>query len=287
MKYMVLTARHHDGCALWNSPASDGEFCSTKQAAKRDFVREYVDGCRGTGLKVGLYYSPMDWRFRGYFDPKGLPENTSLMKQQGYGQMKELMSNYGPIDVVWYDGGWLAHKGTDADAAWFWEPVKLNTIVRELQPKAVINPRSGWEGDFQCDEGGHEIFGPIIDVPWEKCLNPNTPSWGYNSKQQLMTPQEIVRMLVNVVGRGGNVLRNVGPDRDGVIPSSHVDTLRQVGDWLGINGKGIYGTRPGPLQPLDSRYCTTFHERSVYVHVLDWGTEKMRCNRFSDRLLFN
>ncbi|MEX1049149.1 MAG: alpha-L-fucosidase [Akkermansiaceae bacterium] len=274
MKYMVLTARHHDGFALWDSPASYGGFCSMKRAAKRDLVREYVDGCRNAGLKVGLYYSPMDWRFPGYFDPKGLPDDAALMKAQGYGQMKELMSNYGSIDVVWYDGGWLAHTGTDADAAWFWEPVKLNKMVRELQPKAVINPRSGWEGDFQCDEGGHEIFGPIIEGPWEKCLNLNTPSWGYNTKQKPMTPQQIVQMLINVVGRGGNVLLNVGPDRDGVIPPSHVQTLRQVGDWLDVNGKGIYGTRPGPVQPLDRRYCTTYHKRSIYVHVLDWGPEK-------------
>ena len=274
MKYMVLTARHHDGFALWDSPSSYGGFSSMKRAAKRDFVKEYVDGCRAAGLKVGLYYSPMDWRFPAYFDPKGLPENAAMMKRQGYSQMTELMSNYGPIDIVWYDGGWLAHKGTDADAAWFWEPVKLNKMVRELQPKAVINPRSGWEGDFQCDEGSHEISGRIIEEPWEKCINLNASSWGYNTKQNLMTPQQIVHMLVNVVGRGGNVLLNVGPDRDGVIPPSHVDTLRQVGHWLDVNGKGIYGTRAGPLQPLDGQYCATSHERSVYVHVLDWGPEK-------------
>ena len=273
MKYMVLTTRHHDGFALWDSSASYGGFCSMKRAAKRDLVKDYVDGCRNAGLKVGLYYSPMDWRFPGYFDPKELPENAALMKAQCYGQMKELMSNYGSIDVLWYDGGWLSHKGTDAGAAWFWEPVKLNKMVRKLQPKAVINPRSGWEGDFQCDEGGHEIFGPIIEGPWEKCLNLNTPSWGYNTKQKLMTPQQIVHMLVNVVGRGGNVLLNVGPDRDGVIPPSHVDALRKVGGWLAENGRAIYGTRPGPWQPQDHRYCSTFRDDRAFVHVLDWGPE--------------
>ncbi len=274
MKYMVLTARHHDGFALWDSPASDGGFCSAKTAAKRDFVKEYVEACRGAGLAVGLYYSPMDWRFPGYFDPKGLPDSAARMKAQGYGQLRELMGNYGKIDVLWYDGGWLAHRGTDAEAAWFWEPLKLNRLVRDLQPGAVINPRSGWEGDFQCDEGGHDVSGPIIDAPWEKCLNLNKPSWGYNTKQKLMTPQDIVRMLVNVVGRGGNVLLNVGPDADGVIPPDHVEILRQVGQWLAVNGKGVYGTRPGPLQPLDRRYCATSHERSLFVHVLDWGPEQ-------------
>lgn len=274
MKYMVLTARHHDGFALWDSPASFGGFCSARTAARRDFVAEYVAACRAAGLGVGLYYSPMDWRFPGYFQPRELPEDAALLKQQGYGQVEELVSRYGPIDVLWYDGGWLAHQGTDADAAWFWEPLKLNAMVRAHQPHCVINPRSGWEGDFQCDEGGHEVTGPILDEPWEKCLNLNRPSWGYNQRDDLMTAQEVVRMLVNVVGRGGNVLLNVGPDADGVIPPAHVDVLRQVGDWLAVNGQAIHGTRPGPLQPVEGRYCVTHRGDRLYVLVLDWGTER-------------
>jgi alpha-L-fucosidase len=270
MRYMVLTARHHDGFALWDSPASYGGFCSGKTAAKRDFVAEYVDGCRNAGLRVGLYYSPMDWRFPGYFQPQGLADNAALMKRQCYGQVEELMSRYGQIDVLWYDGGWLAHKGSDADAAWFWEPLKLNGMVRRHQPKAVINPRSGWEGDFKCNEGNHAVSGPIIDGPWEKCLNLNMSSWGYNEKNNPMTPAEIVRMLVNVVGRGGNMLLNVGPDRDGVIPPSHVDILKKVGKWLQVHGNAIYGTNAGPFQPVEGRYCSTSHGKNVYIHVLDW-----------------
>ncbi len=269
MKYMVLTARHHDGFALWDSPASYQGFCSAKTAAKKDFVAEYVAACRAAGLGVGLYYSPLDWRFPGYFKPKELPENAALLKQQCYGQVEELMKNYGKIDILWYDGGWLAHEGTDADAAWFWEPLKLNAMVRRYQPKAVINPRSGWEGDFKCAEGGKPITGPIIEVPWEKCLNLNKVSWGYSPKQRTMTPQEIVRMLVDAVGRGGNVLLNVGPDPDGVIPPSHVAILKDVGGWLERFGQSIYGTRPGPFQPVDGRYSATFKGNRVYIHVLD------------------
>jgi alpha-L-fucosidase len=149
MKYMVLTARHHDGFALWNSPSSYLHFNSFETASHRDFVKEYTEACRKAGLAVGLYYSPMDWRFPGYFKPKELVENAGLMKKQGYGQVEELMKNYGKIDILWYDGGWLAHTGTDADAAWFWEPVKLNKMVRQYQRNVVISPRSGWEGDFQ------------------------------------------------------------------------------------------------------------------------------------------
>ncbi len=268
MKYMVLTARHHDGFALWDSPASYGDFNSLETAAERDFVKEYADACRAAGLRVGLYYSPMDWRFPGYFKPKELADNAALMKKQAYGQIEELMSNYGRIDILWYDGAWLAHNGTDADAAWFWEPVKLNWLARKYQPKVVISPRSGWEGDFQCDEGGHEVKGPIVDdIPWEKCLNLNQTSWGFNTHQNLMKRDDAIRMLVNVVGRGGNVLLNVGPDPDGVIPPTHVERLKEIGQWMETYGEGIYGTRGGPFQPVDHVYCSTHKDHAVYVFI--------------------
>lgn len=268
MNYMVLTARHHDGFALWDSPSSHGGFNSVNRAAKRDFVAEYVKACRDAGLGVGLYYSPMDWRFPGYFKPRELADNAALLKKQCYGQIEELMKNYGKIDVLWYDGGWLAHEGTDADAAWFWEPIKLNSMVREYQPKAVINPRSGWEGDFKVQEGGKLITGPIIETPWEKCLNLNKSSWGFNTVQKTMPPQEIVRFLVDVVGRGGNMLLNVGPDRDGVIPAAHVAILKSVGDWLGKYGQTLYGTKAGPFQPVDHVWSATHKENKIFIHVL-------------------
>jgi len=274
MRYMVLTARHHDGFALWDSPSAYKGFCSTRTAAHRDFVAEYVNACHERDMPVGLYYSPMDWRFPAYFKAKELPDNAALMKAQCYGQVEELMKNYGRIDILWYDGAWLAHQGTDADAAWLWEPVKLNTMVRKYQPKVVISPRSGWEGDFRCDEGGREVAGPIVGFPWEKCLNLNQPSWGYNAVQDLMSRDAIIRMLVNVVGRGGNVLLNVGPDRDGVIPSAHAERLHEVGAWLDRYGESIYGTRPGPFQPVDNCYCSTHAGKTVYVHVLAWDDEK-------------
>ncbi len=268
MKYMVLTARHHDGFALWNSPASYGHFNSFETAAHKDFVKDYTEACRNAGLAVGIYYSPMDWRFPGYFKPRELAENAALMKKQGYGQVEELMKNYGKIDILWYDGGWLSHKGTDADAAWFWDPVRLNRMVRSYQPDVVISPRSGWEGDFQCNEGGGKITGPIIDSPWEKCLNLNQSSWGYNTRQNLMSLREIIVMLVNTVDRGGNVLLNVGPDADGVIPPTHIARLKEVGDWLQQYGEGIYGTRPGPFEPVDDGYGAVHKGNKIYIHLL-------------------
>lgn len=268
MKYMVLTARHHDGFALWNSPASYNHFNSYETSAHKDFVKEYTEACRKAGLAVGIYYSPMDWRFPGYFKPKELVENAALMKKQAYGQVEELMKNYGKIDILWYDGGWLAHNGKDADAAWFWEPVKLNKMVRGYQPDVVISPRSGWEGDFQCNEGGGKIKGPIIYTPWEKCLNLNQSSWGYNPKQNLMSLKDIIQMLVNTVDRGGNMLLNVGPDSEGIIPQTHIARLKEVGDWLEKYGKSIYDTRPGPFEPVDNQYGSVQKGKNIFVHLL-------------------
>jgi len=270
MKYMVLTARHHDGFALWDSPSSYDNFDAVHAAAKRDLIAPYVKAARDAGMRVGLYYSPMDWRFPGYYDPQGLPESAALMKKQTWGQVEELLRNYGQIDVLWYDGGWLAMKGSDADAAPFWESDKLAQMARWCQPKVVISPRSGWVGDFGTNEGGAAITGPIKNEPWEKCINLNEVSWGYNTRQNLMSRDRALTMLINTVVRGGNMLLNVGPDKDGVIPEAHIARLKQIGDWLVQYGESIYSTRPGPFQPVDGQYGATCRGKTVYVHILSW-----------------
>ncbi|MDO5423668.1 MAG: alpha-L-fucosidase [Eubacteriales bacterium] len=269
-KYMVMVTRHHDGFALWDSPASYEGFNSFNHGAKRDFVKEYVEAARKAGMKVGLYYSPMDWRFPGYFDPEGLPDNAKLMKDQCYGQVEELCSKYGPIDILWYDGGWLAHKGSDTSSAWFWEPVKLNKIVRSYNPKTLLNPRSGYEGDFYCDEGSHEITGKILPVPWEKnmCVCSGC-SWGWMADDPVSDFDWLIRMMVNVVCRDGNWLVNVGPDRNGKLSDEVKNRMREIGAWLAEYGEAVYGTRGGPIEPVDNVYGTTSKENKIYLHVLD------------------
>lgn len=269
MKYMVLTARHHDGYALWDSPSSIDHFTSVSMAAHHDFVRDFVKACQRGRMGVGLYYSLMDWRIPGYYRPKELPESARDLKMQCYGQVRELTNNYGPIDILWYDGGWLNMQGTDADASWLWEPDKLNKMVRRANSETIINPRSGWTGDFDCEEGGSEIKGRVRTRPWEKCLNLNQTTWGFNQAQNLMSFRDIVSMLVNASIRDGNMLLNVGPDADGVIPPTHIDRLREVGNWLKKYGESIYGTRGGPLQPVDREYGTTYRGKSIYLHCLN------------------
>ena len=284
-RYMVMTARHHDGFALWDSPASYGQYDAMHSAAHRDLVAPFVKAVRGQGLRVGLYYSPLDWRFPAYFHPRELPDNAALFKRQTYAQVEELMRRYGHIDILWWDGGWLAHKGTDADAAWFWEPDKLNRMARRYQPEIVINPRSGWQGDYDEEEGPAPIKGPIRARPWEKAFSINNGAWGYTPEQSVQSTDQVVRLLVDAVVRNGNVLANIGPDRDGVIPPRQTETLKGVGQWLKRHGRAIYGTRPGPLQPVDGIYGTTNAGDRVYVHIVGWPTDELSLPPLPARVL--
>lgn len=274
-RYMVMTARHHDGFALWDSPASYDHYDSMHAAAHRDLIAPYVKAVRRQGLRVGLYYSPLDWRFPAYFHPKEMPENAALFKQQTYAQVEELMRNYGHIDILWWDGGWLAHTGTDADAAWFWEPDKLNRMVRKYQPDIVINPRSGWQGDFDTSEGPSPITGPIRARPWEKAFSINNGAWGYTPEDSVMTTDQLVRLLVDAIVRNGNVIANLGPDRDGLIPPKQAETLKGVGLWLKRHGRAVYGTRSGPFQPVDGVYGATMTGKSVFVHIVSWPQDEL------------
>ncbi len=268
--YAVMVTRHHDGFALWNSAASWRGFTSFNAKAHRDFVEEFAVSCRRYGLKTGFYYSPMDWRFPGYFDPEHLTQNAALMKAQCYGQVEELVTRYGAPDILWYDGGWLAHKGSDTSSAWFWEPDKLNAMVRKYAPKALVNPRSGWEGDFYCDEGSHEVSGKIITVPWEKnlCLCSGA-SWGWMANDPVQPLEWLIRMLVNVICRDGNILWNIAPDKNGKLSPEIRARIAEFGAWIKSHGEAIYGTRGGPLEPVDGVYGTTFRQNCIYLHVLD------------------
>ncbi|MCI4590247.1 alpha-L-fucosidase [Sphingobium sp. BYY-5] len=284
-RYMVLTARHHDGFALWDSPGSYGQFDAVHSAARRDLVKPFVTAARQQGLRVGLYYSPLDWRFPAYFHIREMPENAAAFRKQTYDQVRELTTRYGRIDILWYDGGWLAHNGTDADAAWFWRPEILNAEVREHQPKIVINPRSGWQGDFDTEEGAAPITGPIRPKPWEKTFSLNENAWGYTSGQRLIPLDQLKRLFVDAVIRNGNLHVNVGPDPDGVIPEGQERLLHEFGVWNQRYGESLFATRPGPLEPVDGSYGTTHRGRTVYLHVLSWPDKVLTIPALPGRVL--
>ncbi|MBE6376420.1 MAG: alpha-L-fucosidase [Lentisphaerae bacterium] len=250
-KYMVLTTRHHEGFCLFDSKYSD--FTSVKHGCKRDIVREYVDAAREAGLKVGLYYSLLDWRFPGYFEPEKYPESKEALLTQIFGQVRELMTNYGQIDVLEYDGGWdarLQNKGVDK--ANFWRAQELNAMVRELQPTIIINDRSGTEEDIETPEqvvrGGKQKMTESCMCIGESC------AWGYTRfNPNWKTSEQLLQHLVQAAQLGGNYLLNIGPCPDGSIRIEEYERVQAVGSWLKINGEAIYNSQSceliGATQP--------------------------------------
>lgn len=287
MQYMVMVTKHHDGFALWDSEASKDNFNSMFSAANKDFVRAYADAARKNDLKVGFYYSPLDWRFPGFFFPKMYRSSAEELKSQTYGQIRELMSDYGKIDMLWYDGGedeWLGMGGLEFGGSlpsWHsrekdkpytgdfsWEPLRLNSIVRELQPKIVINPRSGWKGDFDTRE--KEDGNMQTDRPWERCYTIAKGGWGWKPNVTVKSLDSLLSKFVSVVCKDGNFLLNVGPDADGVIEPEQVKRLKEIGSWLKVNGEAIYGTRAGPID-YDSKWGgSTSKGENIYLHIINW-----------------
>ncbi|KOU63167.1 Tat pathway signal protein [Streptomyces sp. MMG1533] len=307
-KYTVLTARHHDGFALW--PSTHPNAWHAGQAPlQKDFIGQYVTAVRNAGLKVGLYVSPLSWRYPGYYDVNGtncLPnkwgyttdpahkENARIMKNELYQQVRELVTQYGKIDDLWWDGGWLGQQGSDAAAAFFWEPGKfrdpanewpvdsaysetdpatgkplgLTGLVRKHQPDIVTTLRSGWIGDFTSEEGPSVPSGAIrTGRVAEKCFTIGG-AWGYKAGTSVMSFGTAMNILVNAWVRNLTCLVNVGPDRTGVVPTAQADLVRRIGSFMTTCGEAVYGTRGGPWQPVDGQYGYTSKGSTFYIHLL-------------------
>jgi alpha-L-fucosidase len=287
MKYMVLTSRHHDGFALFND--STNQFTSAKSAAHRDFVSDYVKAVRKAGLHVGLYYSPLDWRYPGYFLPGIQRENAEAMREQYHRQMKELLSNYGKIDVLWFDGGeadWLSFGGDWKGAEWKkrpkhqhyqggfnWQHDQVYTMLRRLQPDILINGRADMEPDFRSREGWGALGDFDNQHPWELCVT-IAGAWGYQPNLKPKPLKDYIQLLAKTAGRDGNLLVNVGPDPNGRIDTAQAERLREIGAWLGKYGESIYATRGGPFLPGDWG-ASTHRDKTIYLHVLNWPAEKL------------
>jgi alpha-L-fucosidase len=281
MKYTVLTARHHDGFALFDDPGSS--FTAMKSAARRDFVADYVSAVRKAGLRVGLYYSPLDWRFPGFFFPDLYRASAVELREQYHRQLNQLASHYGKIDILWFDGGgvdWLGFGGVGFKGGWSgrprgqhysgsfsWQDDQAVGNLRKLQPSIIINGRTGAPADFQSREGDRAMGSFDNQHAWELCTTLTEGAWGYQLNAKVKPLNDVIRLLVGAVGRDGNLLLNVGPRPDGQIEPEHAGRLREVGDWLNRYGQSIYATRGGPYLPGDFG-VSTYRDKTIYLHIL-------------------
>ena len=258
MKYMVMTTKHHEGFCNFDTKLTD--YCATKQGPGRDLVREYVEAARAEGLRVGFYYSLMDWHH-----PDGARCATDEAARKRFveythGLIRELLTNYGKIDILWYDVSWpLDAKG--------WESERMNKMVFELQPDIIVNNRNKLPGDFSTPE--QRIVAETNGRPWESCMTLND-SWGYQrADDNWKSAKTIVRNLITCARDGGNYLLNIGPRPDGSVPEASVEALTEVGRWMETNGDTIY--KSDLCQPRRANYASfTRTGNTLYMHVHFW-----------------
>ena len=284
MKYIVITSKHHDGFCMFDTKQTDFNIMTTP--FKRDPMKELAAACKKYGLKFCFYHSIMDWHHPDYL-PRREWEKDRGAKGADFdryvaymkAQLKELLTNYGDIGVLWFDGEW---ENTWNDKY----GKEIYQYVRSLQPDILINNRVGAgrldmegltkEGAFGGDFGTPEQQIPATGLPgvdWETCMTMNE-HWGYNrADKNFKTAGEMIRMLTDIASKGGNYLLNVGPDANGLFPPESVARLAAIGQWMQVNGAAIYGTKASPFRDLSWGRCTqkmTAAGSVLYLHIFDW-----------------
>ncbi len=286
MKYIVITSKHHDGFSLWDSKVSNYDIMDSS-SFKRDIIKELSVASKKAGIVFGVYYSIVDWHHpqaQGNLFPNynaGQKDQTVTNPEfpkyyQNYlkPQVKELLTNYGDIGVVWFDGDWIADYTTGMGK-------ELYDFIREIQPNTIINNRvdkgrtgmggMDQEGSFAGDFGTpeQEIPATGIDSDWESCMTMNG-SWGYKpSDNNWKSSETLIQNLIDIVSKGGNYLLNIGPDGYGRFPAESIRRLADIGVWTKVNGEAIYGASASPFnRPAWGRY--TKKEAVIYAHVFDW-----------------
>ena len=281
-KYVVITSKHHDGFSIYRSGVSNYDMKITPYPG--DPLKQLADAAQRSGLRLGFYHSIMDWKHPDYRpirswetvkpeDKDGdLPRYLESMK----GQLRELLSNYGDVATIWFDGEW-EHKPEEINADGIYD------LIRSLQPNTLINDRlynrrPGNKADF----GTPEQFVPATGLTgadgkpllWESCVTINSDSWGYNKYEtEFKTDRDLIRMLIEVVSKGGNLLLNVGPRPDGTIQPEFVERLESIGRWMTANGDAIYETTASPFRSLPFHGRATVKGSTLYLHVFNWPTD--------------
>lgn len=268
-KYIVLTTKHHDGYTMW--PSRYGDFGVKQKLGGRDLVREFVDACRENGLKIGLYFSPPDWRYDAEYMnwdyskktvldvrhrllvqlPKKPEGHDERRKEMAANQVRELLTDYGKIDIMWFDGG---HGEISNDE------------VRELQPGIVINRRNKEPGDFGDSEG---VLPDKRFEGWFETNDPCWPSrwWGYSQSDRMDTGEDVIEKLVILRAWGGNFLANVGPKADGSMPEEALEAWKEIGKWMKHSGESVFDVVGGTFPEQCNQPMTLKGDNVMYLHA--------------------
>ncbi len=285
MRYITITTKHHDGFAMYHSDVSDYNIVE-RTPFGRDIIRELKEACDRAGLKLFFYYSQLDWHHPDYYprgqtggDYTGRPDEGDWEKYIGYmkAQLTELLTNYGEIGGIWFDGQWDKY-----DENWYLD--EIYSLIHSLQPGALIgsnhhlDPFPGEDFQmFERDLPGENTMGysqtdQISDLPLEMCETMNG-SWGFNLiDRNFKSSDQLLETMIRAAGYGSNFLLNTGPMPNGLLQPENVDTLMVMAEWLEKYGETIYGTRKGPVEPK-SWGVTTSKDNLVYLHLLDWNEE--------------
>jgi alpha-L-fucosidase len=255
---MVLTSKHHEGFCNWDTKLTN--YNAAQFGPRRDIVREYAEAARAEGLRFGFYYSLMDWHHPDGARCATDPAARRRFVDYTHGLIRELMTNYGKIDILWYDVSW------PLDAAG-WESERMNQMVFQLQPDIIVNNRNRLAGDFSTPE--QRIVAEAGGRAWESCMTLND-SWGYQrADDNWKSARTVIRNLITCARDGGNYLLNIGPMPDGGIPPESARILAEVGEWTRRNGDTIYGA--DPCKVSRSSYANfTRKGNTLYMHVHFW-----------------
>jgi alpha-L-fucosidase len=268
MRYIVFTTKHHDGFSMFDSKYTEYDIMAGPYG--KDICKQLADACHRHGLGLGWYYSPRDW-----YHPDFGGEQHAQYLEFYLGQLRELCSNYGKVDILWFDG-------LDSPRElWKNAPAESFAMIRRLQPGILLNNRGGLPGDFDTPEQRIGAFNR--DRPWETCMTLGR-QWAWKPNDEIKSLKECIHVLVRTVGGDGNLLLNVGPMPDGRIEPRQVERLKEMGDWLEKYGECIYGTRGGPFKPGPFG-ASTCKGRTVYVHILDWPSDNVELPAISARVV--
>jgi alpha-L-fucosidase len=302
MKYFVVTTKHHDGFCLWDSALTD--YKATNTPAGRDLLQPMTKAFREQGLRVGFYHSLIDWHhpefvidrihpMRNRPDKEELNQKRDQTKYAEYlhGQVRELLTQFGTVDIMWLD---FSYPGPDGKGRDDWQSEKLYAMIRELQPDAVLNDRmdlpDGWDiktpEQFQPREWVRVNGQPVV---WEACQT-FSGSWGYHREEATWKSlEQLVRMLIDTVSKGGNLLLNVGPTGRGEFDQRALDRLQGIGEWMKRHSRSIYGCTQAPAEfeaPQDCRLTYHPEKRRLYLHVFAWPFRQLHLDGFAGKIAY-